>query len=79
LRDAYSEKQKRNTQACPERSRRNDIRNPRICVLGAPRRLIGHDCRETQLMQAGISADKITETAKEMFEIRNPKSEIHPS
>ncbi len=38
-----------------------------IRVLGAPRRLIGHDSRETQLMQAGISADKIAETAKKMI------------
>jgi len=38
-----------------------------IRVLGAPRRFIGHDSREAQLMQAGISADKIIETAKEMI------------
>lgn len=37
-----------------------------IRVLGAPRRLIGQDLRETQLMQVGISADKIAETAREM-------------
>ncbi len=38
-----------------------------IRVLGAPRRLIGQDSRETQLMQAGISADKIAKTVKEMI------------
>jgi len=38
-----------------------------IRVLGAPRRLIGHDSRETQLMQAGISAEKIAETARGMI------------
>ncbi|MFQ6035420.1 MAG: 1-deoxy-D-xylulose-5-phosphate synthase [Sedimentisphaerales bacterium] len=59
LRDAYRAKQKRNT--------RYDIRNPRIRVLGVPRRFIEHDSRDSQLMQAGINADKIVKTAKEML------------
>ncbi len=38
-----------------------------IRVLGAPNRYIGPDSRDSQLMQAGINADKIVETAKEIF------------
>jgi 1-deoxy-D-xylulose-5-phosphate synthase len=38
-----------------------------IRVLGAPRSLIGQDFRKAQLIQAGISADKIAETAREMI------------
>jgi len=38
-----------------------------IRVLGAPNRFIGPDSRDSQLMQAGINADKIVETAKEVF------------
>ena len=41
---------------------------PPICVLGAPRMLIGQDSRKAQLAQAGISAEKIAETAKEMID-----------
>jgi 1-deoxy-D-xylulose-5-phosphate synthase len=37
-----------------------------IHVLAAPRRFIKHDYRPHQLMEAGINADKIVETAKEM-------------
>ncbi len=40
---------------------------PAIRVLGAPRMLIGQDSRKAQLMQAGISADKIAEAAREMI------------
>jgi len=38
-----------------------------IRILGVPKRLIGHNCRNSQLMEAGINADKIVETAKEML------------
>jgi 1-deoxy-D-xylulose-5-phosphate synthase len=38
----------------------------RIRVLGAPRRLIGHHSRAAQLMEAGITADEIVKTAKEL-------------
>jgi len=38
-----------------------------VRVLGVPRRFIEHDSRDSQLMQAGINADKIVETAKEML------------
>ncbi len=37
-----------------------------IRLLGVPRRFIKHDYRPHQLMEAGINADKIVETAKEM-------------
>jgi len=39
-----------------------------IAVLGTPRRLIKHDSRAMQLMEAGINADKIAQTAKEMLD-----------
>ncbi len=35
-----------------------------IRVLGAPRKYIGHNSRDTQLMEAGVNADKIVETIK---------------
>ncbi len=38
-----------------------------IRVLGAPRRLIGHNSRDRQLMEAGINADEIVKTVKEML------------
>ena len=37
-----------------------------IRVLGAPRRFIGHNSRKHQLMEAGVNADKIVKTAKEI-------------
>jgi len=40
-----------------------------IRLLGAPRAPIGHDSRSAQLMEAGVNADKIVQTAKEMLEI----------
>jgi len=40
-----------------------------IHLLGAPRRFIGHNSRAQQLMEAGINADKIVETAKEMLRL----------
>jgi 1-deoxy-D-xylulose-5-phosphate synthase len=48
-----------------------------IRVLGAPRRFIGHNSRKHQLTEAGINADKIVATAKEMLKVRRPKIEIH--
>jgi 1-deoxy-D-xylulose-5-phosphate synthase len=47
-----------------------------IRVLGAPGRFIGHNTRKHQLMEAGINADKIVETVKEMLSVRKPKIEI---
>jgi 1-deoxy-D-xylulose-5-phosphate synthase len=38
-----------------------------IRVLGAPRRLIGHDSREAQLMEVGVTADEIVQTARQML------------
>ena len=38
-----------------------------VRVLGAPRRFIGHDSRAAQLMEAGINADEIAKTAREML------------
>ncbi|MHC4188558.1 MAG: 1-deoxy-D-xylulose-5-phosphate synthase [Planctomycetota bacterium] len=40
-----------------------------IAVLGAPRKFIGHNSRDAQLMEAGVNADKIVETAKEMLKV----------
>jgi 1-deoxy-D-xylulose-5-phosphate synthase len=47
-----------------------------IRVLGAPGRFIGHNSRNHQLMEAGINADKIVETVKEMLIVRRPNIEI---
>ncbi|MHC4310319.1 MAG: 1-deoxy-D-xylulose-5-phosphate synthase [Planctomycetota bacterium] len=47
-----------------------------IRVLGTPGRFIGHNSRTHQLMEAGINADKIVETVKEMLSVRKPKIEI---
>ncbi|UCG57928.1 MAG: 1-deoxy-D-xylulose-5-phosphate synthase [Phycisphaerales bacterium] len=49
------------------RGTQRHIRGPRINVLGAPKRFIGHDSREHQLMEAGVNADKIAEAAREML------------
>ena len=38
-----------------------------IVMLGMPRAFLKHDSRNAQLMQAGISADRIVQTAKEML------------
>ncbi|MCX5647042.1 MAG: 1-deoxy-D-xylulose-5-phosphate synthase [Phycisphaerae bacterium] len=38
-----------------------------VRVLGAPRCFIGHDLRTAQLMEAGINADEIAQTAREML------------
>jgi 1-deoxy-D-xylulose-5-phosphate synthase len=37
-----------------------------IHVLGAPRRFIGHNSRDAQLMEAGVNADNIAETVRKM-------------
>jgi 1-deoxy-D-xylulose-5-phosphate synthase len=44
-----------------------------VRVLGAPRRLIGHDSRSAQLMHTGINADEIVWTAKDMLANRGQK------
>ncbi|MHC4573037.1 MAG: 1-deoxy-D-xylulose-5-phosphate synthase [Planctomycetota bacterium] len=43
-----------------------------VAVLGAPRRFIRHDSRSAQLMQMGINADKIAQTAREMLSRAQP-------
>lgn len=45
----------------------------KVRVLGAPRRLIRHDSRGAQLIEAGIIADDIVRTAKEMLASRGGK------
>jgi 1-deoxy-D-xylulose-5-phosphate synthase len=40
-----------------------------VCLLGAPRRFIGHNSRNAQLMEAGVNADKIVQTAKNMLKV----------
>jgi len=42
------------------------IKGP-IRMLGVPRRFFRHDLRDSQLMEAGINADKIATTAREML------------
>ena len=39
-----------------------------VRLLGAPRRFIGHNSRDTQLMEAGVNADKIAQTVKKMLD-----------
>jgi 1-deoxy-D-xylulose-5-phosphate synthase len=38
-----------------------------VCVLGSPRRFIGHDSRDAQLMEVGVDADSIAETVRKML------------
>jgi len=38
-----------------------------IRLLGAPRRFIGHNSRDVQLMEAGANADKIAETVRKIL------------
>jgi 1-deoxy-D-xylulose-5-phosphate synthase len=38
-----------------------------VRVLGAPRRFIGHNSRDAQLMEAGVDADSIAETVRKML------------
>ncbi len=40
-----------------------------IRVLGAPRRFIGHNSRDAQLMEAGVDADKIARTVREVLKV----------
>jgi 1-deoxy-D-xylulose-5-phosphate synthase len=40
-----------------------------IRVLGAPRRFIGHNLRDAQLAEAGVDADKIAKTVREMLKV----------
>jgi 1-deoxy-D-xylulose-5-phosphate synthase len=47
-----------------------------IRPLGAPRAFIRHDSRCAQLMQAGVNADKIAQTAKEMLGVAPQPQEI---
>jgi 1-deoxy-D-xylulose-5-phosphate synthase len=42
----------------------------KIRVLGAPRRVVRHNSRSAQLMEAGVVADEIVKTAKEMLSDR---------
>jgi 1-deoxy-D-xylulose-5-phosphate synthase len=39
-----------------------------VRLLGAPRRFIGHNSRDAQLMEAGVNADKIAQTVKKMLD-----------
>jgi 1-deoxy-D-xylulose-5-phosphate synthase len=43
-------------------------------VLGAPRCFMGHDSRAAQLMEAGLNADEIAKTAREMLAGRYVRS-----
>lgn len=45
-----------------------------VRVLAAPRCFIGHDLRTAQLMEAGINADEIAQTAREMLADRYVRS-----
>ena len=56
-----------NNQTARERGKQES--HNAIRLLGAPGALIGHDSRSAQLMEAGVNADKIVQTAKEMLEI----------
>lgn len=49
-----------------------------IRILGMPRRFIGHNRRNAQLIEAGINADNIVETAKKMLKssIETPECQI---
>ena len=40
-----------------------------IHLLGAPKRFIGHNSRDVQLMKAGTKADKIAETVKKILKV----------
>ncbi len=51
----------------------------RIRALGAPRCFIGHDSRAAQLIEAGITADDIVKTAKELSIERQIRSTRRPT
>jgi 1-deoxy-D-xylulose-5-phosphate synthase len=40
-----------------------------IRVLGAPRTFIGHNSRDAQLTEAGVNADKISQTVREVLKV----------
>ncbi len=48
----------------------------RIRVLGAPRCFIGHDSRNAQLIHAGINADEIAKTARELMANQSSKGPV---
>jgi 1-deoxy-D-xylulose-5-phosphate synthase len=39
----------------------------KVRLIGAPRRFIGHNSRQAQLMEAGVDADSIAETARRLL------------
>jgi 1-deoxy-D-xylulose-5-phosphate synthase len=41
-----------------------------IRLLGAPRRFIGHNTRDVQLMEAGANADKIAEAVRDILKLK---------
>jgi 1-deoxy-D-xylulose-5-phosphate synthase len=41
-----------------------------IRVLGAPRKFIGHNSRDAQLTEAGVNADKIAQTVKDILKLK---------
>ncbi len=45
----------------------NNLPINKVKILGSPREFIGHNSRESQLFTAGINAEKIVETVKEML------------
>jgi 1-deoxy-D-xylulose-5-phosphate synthase len=47
---------------------RNGIKKP-IITLGMPRAFLKHDSRSAQLIQAGINADKIAQTVKQLLNL----------
>jgi 1-deoxy-D-xylulose-5-phosphate synthase len=47
---------------------RNGIKKP-IITLGMPRAFLKHDSRSAQLIQGGLNADKIVQTAKELLNL----------
>jgi 1-deoxy-D-xylulose-5-phosphate synthase len=61
-----AEKVKDEVELAPDEPTNNRIAD--IRVLGVPRKFIGHNSRNSQIMQACINAEKIVETAKEMVD-----------
>jgi 1-deoxy-D-xylulose-5-phosphate synthase len=50
-----------------ELAARKDYSTKSVYLLGAPKRFIGHNSRDVQLMKAGTKADKIAETVKKIL------------
>lgn len=50
------------------RNNTDGLKSDTIRVLGVPRRFIGHNSRNSQLMEAGLNADEIVRSAREMLE-----------